>query len=84
MSFDGSLPENLLQLNKKQLVELIVSLQKENHTLKNYQDYIETTETKLVNIERRLNIQEQYNRRESGEMSGIDPDIKQEGLVDNR
>ena len=70
---------NLLALNKQQLIQLIMLLEEENINLKKYNDFMMETSLKIEGLERRLNIHEQYNRRESIE---IDMGIKQEGLDD--
>ena len=74
--------DNLSSLNKKQLVELVSSLQKENASLKKFNDFIIEATTKVENLERRLNLHEQYYRRESVEITGISADVPQGALED--
>ena len=74
--------EDLLQLNKKQLVDLILILKNENTALKLYHDFMKITDNKIESLERRININEQYDRRESIEISGISDKVKDEELED--
>ena len=67
---------NINSLNKTQLLQLVQSLHTENTELRKIKEFNE----RLESIERKLNIQSQYYRRESVEISGINPNIKQEDL----
>ena len=42
--------ENLTSLSKKQLVDLVVSLQKENGILKKYSDFMRVADEKIENL----------------------------------
>ena len=68
--------EDLLQLNKKQLLDKILILKNENSILKHYHEYMKNTDKKIESLERRININEQYNIRESIEITGISNKVK--------
>ena len=74
--------ENLLSLNKKQLVDLILSSQDENIKLKRCNYIMNDANKEIESLERRMNISDQYYRRESVEISGINADIDQNKLED--
>ena len=75
MSKTVTVPDNLEALTKSKLVNLVIELQKENTELVAYNSRLEA-------LERRMNLHEQYNRRESVEISGIDKNITQANLED--
>ena len=75
-----SIEDSLSKKNKKDLVALVLSLQEENAELRRYSEFVTEAAKRIESLERRQNLSEQYNRRESIELSGINLDVKQENL----
>ena len=71
---------NLNSKTKPQLIELIKALATENAVLKKFNNFIEATEKRLIDLERNQYKNQQYSRRDSIEISGIPQTIQQNDL----
>lgn len=71
----------LANLSKEQLIEMVQGL---NEKLSKIQeDYQKVINLRLYNLERRMNMNAQYQRRDTLEITGIPADIPQEELEDD-
>ena len=72
--------DDLMNMEKAALVEIIKSLKKE--LTKTNEEFMQITNLRLYHLERSQNLALQYNWRESFEISGIPQDIHQDKLED--
>ena len=75
-------PEKLNNMNKDELVEIIVQMQKEKNDLLQQQIVINNMNVRVVALERSQYLYEQYGRRESIEISGIPETVQSFHLED--
>ena len=66
---NGLLPENIESLDKKQLIQMVISLT--NTVSKLQEDYSKVITLRLYNLERNFNMSQQYLRRDSLQITGI-------------
>ena len=70
--------ENLGNLSKERLIEIILSVNEKNEKLKS--DYQKIINLRLYHLERDLNMSLQYSRRDTLEITGIPPVIADDQL----
>ena len=71
---------NLNSLSKANLIKMIEDLKIENTVLKEMHEVMLATNRRLEKLEREQNLNFQYQRRDTIEISGIPPTVKQEDL----
>ena len=70
--------QNLGNLSKERLIEIILSVNEKNEKLKD--DYQKIINLRLYHLERDLNMSLQYSRRDTIEITGIPPVIEDQDL----
>ena len=71
---------NLATLDKDQLIHMVLSLQQTISKL--HEDFQKVNNLRFYHLERRLNMSEQYSRRDSLEITGIPRDVEHDQLED--
>ena len=69
---------NLETLNKKQLIDMVLTLT--NTVSKLQEDYKKVINLRLYNLERNMNMSQQYHRRDTLEISGIPSTVKNDEI----
>ena len=72
--------EDLSNMSKDELINIVLDLRTKNSALSEVQRFMEKTNERLVKLEREQNLNLQYIRRDSVEISGIPANIEQDDL----
>ena len=80
-NINGNVNENVLDaLNKQQLIQMVLNL---NQTIsKLHEDFQRVTNLRLYHLERNLCMSQQYNRRDTLEISGIPMHVEEQQMED--
>ena len=74
--------ENLNNLKKEKLIQMINDLREENNVLREMHEFMKKTNDRLEKLEREQNKHLQYQRRSTIEITGIPKTVKQADLED--